>query len=367
MNPLHTVASPRPIILIACGGTIACVPEGGGLVPRLNGSQILEEAGIDPRGVTVVDALRLDSTEVTNVEVHTLAELLAEAHREAPRAGVVITFGTDTQTETAAKIARLCADVAASVPVAFVGSFLHPRHVDWDGAENLHLACQWAGLGAPGVVVAAAGRVWDPEVVVKLGPSVEYGFGGRTDGLVATWSIHEGLRIRQAVQHLAPSAVPRLPAAGTIGRFTLHHDASAAHLAGLLAAGVEAVVLEAFGDGNFPVAGDRGAALKEQLRDAAARGVLLIVVSQTPFGSADCAYPGGRELVELGVQGWSGTFASAAARAGTVIALTAEPTARAAAWQETVPGDRRRAAVRQVVHGAASIFAGSPAVRTLSH
>lgn len=64
-----------------------------------------------------------------------------------------------------------------------------------------------------------------------------------------------------------------------------------------LAPPLQGVVLETFGAGNAPQRPD----LLDALREACARGVVIVAISQCAKGSVSAAYDTGRTLAECGV------------------------------------------------------------------
>lgn len=89
------------IAVVATGGTIACeADDSGALVPRRTAAQLIESAGVHVP-CRPVDVRALDSSSMALADVDALVATVHEQLADPSVAGVVVTHGTDSLTETA--------------------------------------------------------------------------------------------------------------------------------------------------------------------------------------------------------------------------------------------------------------------------
>ena len=94
----------KKIILLATGGTIACVPGADGLAPGVTAAQLLARTPQLNRlaEMTGRDVFSLDSSNIQPEEWRVLARAARDALNESD--GAVITHGTDTLAYSAAAL-----------------------------------------------------------------------------------------------------------------------------------------------------------------------------------------------------------------------------------------------------------------------
>lgn len=128
----------RRVALLACGGTIAGVPDPAGhAAPRRGATDIVAAAGrLDDVDVTARDVLRTSSRAVTPADMLAVAVAVRDAFADGVD-GVVVTHGTDTLEETAYFLALT---VPADRPVVVTGAMRHAGHPAPDGGGNVRAA-----------------------------------------------------------------------------------------------------------------------------------------------------------------------------------------------------------------------------------
>jgi L-asparaginase len=135
-------AGPRPVSVLALGGTIASTSAGAGVTPTLTADQLIESVpGLANVARIAADTFRqLPSPELTLVD---LVALAGEIKRKlaAGDAGVVITQGTNTIEETAFALDLL---VDGDAPVVVTGAMRNPTLPGADGPANLLAAVSTA-------------------------------------------------------------------------------------------------------------------------------------------------------------------------------------------------------------------------------
>ena len=138
----------KKIILLATGGTIACVPGADGLAPGVTAAQLLARTPQLNRlaEMTGRDVFSLDSSNIQPEEWRVLARAARDALNESH--GVVITHGTDTLAYSAAALSFMLR--APKAPVVLTGSQLPLEHPLSDAPSNLAEAVETARTAPPG-------------------------------------------------------------------------------------------------------------------------------------------------------------------------------------------------------------------------
>jgi L-asparaginase len=148
------------IMIFTTGGTIDKVyfdGKGGYEVGAPMVRNILSH-GRAEEGIQVRELLRKDSLEMT--ESDRLAIRDAVASWEGSR--VIVTHGTDTMVETARVLSEL-----SHKTIVLTGALQPGRFADSDASFNLGMAVAAAQILAPGVYIAANGRVFTADRVRK--------------------------------------------------------------------------------------------------------------------------------------------------------------------------------------------------------
>lgn len=280
-------ASPRRIVVITTGGTIACTTDrDGSLTPSISGTELVAAvAARYPEGAMDVQVRELGSLDSSNLQLSDVDRIVAAIHEvlaDDSVDGIVVTHGTDTMEETA-----MAADIfhSDSRPVVFTGAQLPYDHPETDGPGNLFEA----------VTIASDASARGIGVLIVFGHAVLPVRGATkwhtTDPLAfATNAGDEPLRPEPLpLTELAGSQVEIVPA-------YLGADGSALDAA--VAAGARGIVVEGLGAGNVS---DAFAAAIER---AIAADVPVVMATRVPRGEVFARYGGaggGATLARLGV------------------------------------------------------------------
>lgn len=285
----------KNVLLIATGGTIACVQTDRGLVPGLSGEELLasvpEAAGLCH--LDTLDLFAVDSTNIGPSHWISLARAITGAYDEYD--AFVVTHGTDTMAYTAAALSYLVQGSAK--PIVLTGSQLPMGDERTDAKLNLlhsllyatddsshDVALVFGGMAIAGtratkrrtrgargfesVNFPALATFGDGEVLwAGAAPA-------STSGPVRTY---DALNDRVLTLKLVPGCDPSV------------FEALAPHC--------DALVIEGFGMGGIPSA----PGYREAIAGWLDSGRVMAVASQAPEGGFDLSVYGvGRTYVERG-------------------------------------------------------------------
>jgi L-asparaginase len=311
-------ALPR-VLMVFTGGTISMqVVPGRGAVPARSGREILALVPrmVDTASIVLDDFDRIPGPHWTPERMLDLARHLRSRLGEAPFDGAVVTHGTDTLEETA-YLLDLVLDT--ELPVVLTGAMKTADDPSWDGPANLLAAARCAasersrGLG---VLVVFDDAVHAARGVTKMHTEAFGAFASPRHGSLGEMEV-DGPRYRRV-----PASPERIPTDRVESRVALVAAAAgmdARPLRHALDDGARGVVVEALGRGNVPPAMMAG------VREAAARGVPVVVASRCPRGRTAPRYGyegGGRDLEEAGAL-FAGDLSAAKARIKLMVLLGA--------------------------------------------
>ncbi|MEU3609742.1 asparaginase [Streptomyces sp. NPDC035033] len=339
--------TPRRIVVISTGGTIASRWQGTGYAADASGDDVLATAPL-PEGVTVEvrDLFNVNSSRLTAAHQLALLRTVHETLADPGVDGVVITHGTDTLEETAFLLDLHHHDPR---PVVLTGAQRPFGTGDGDGPGNLYDSLQVAAtVRELGVLVVFDGRVHAARGTVKVQTLAADAFADPSAerlGKVGFSRVDiERLPDRPAVLPLPPAAGPDASGGPALPRVDVvfhHTDGDRLHFDAALAAGARGIVLVATGAGNATPE------IAEAVAEATARGVLVAVTTRVPAGPLAEIYTGGGAVDLVAAGGLlTGTLRAGQARIAVLAALLAEtegddPARRAALLRRLLEGPVR--------------------------
>ncbi len=305
-NAIH---SRRPtVLLIYTGGTIGMVRnEETGALESFNFDRLLEEVPelkrFDCRISTYTFDPPIDSSDMTLDHWSKLVRIIDYNYNYFD--GFVILHGTDTMSYTASALSFMLENLAK--PVILTGSQLPIGMLRTDGKENLITAIEIAAARRPD------GSPMVPEVCIYFKDKLLR--GNRTTKIYAdqfnafrSFNYHElasaGINIEYHDAYIhrpdtSKAFKPHLHVDPNVTVLTLFPGITQELVHSVLhIPGLRAVVLRTFGAGNAP----QLSWFKEELREAAERGIVFLNITQCQAGSVVMGlYETSLPLIEAGV------------------------------------------------------------------
>jgi len=241
----------------------------------------------------------IDSANMQQANWLAMRDAIVDAVEHGGHDGVLVLHGTDTLAYSAAALSFLL--LGLPVPVLLTGSMLPAGAPDSDAWDNLVGALRQFEQGlADGVQLYFHGQLLHGCRASKLRSEAFDAFtaparhreGERAAGLPAVLSYRQ---VRQPVKLAVLPVFPGL---------------AAEHLNGLLASGIQGLVLECYGSGTGP---SDDQALLDALHGARQRGVVIVAISQCAEGSVVFdTYAAGSRLRDTGLVSGGGMTREAA-------------------------------------------------------
>lgn len=273
---------PERVLVVSTGGTIASTADGDGAAPTKTGEELVAAIPELTDRIRVENLAQRPSVDMNFDVLERLRERVA-----AHDAGVVVTHGTDTMSESAYYV-DLLRD--SGVPVAFTGAQRRPDQPGADGPANLVAAVtaveQQAVRSAGGVYVCLNGELHAARTVLKghtWRPDTFESPGQGPVGAVAPGGFE---RYRELGSYSTTLPTAERPT-GDVPIVTLGIGVGREAIDRALDAQCDGIVLQATGLGNAPEP------VAEAVADAVEAGVPVVVASRCHAGGVAAVYGGG--------------------------------------------------------------------------
>lgn len=294
------------VLILYTGGTVgmsrrpgeAYRPDPGSLERMMRRIPMFQDPEVPEWEILQYDPL-LDSSDMRPRDWQRIAEDIRGAYGRFD--GFLVVHGTDTMAYTASALSFMLEGLRK--PVFLTGSQIPLSETRNDALDNLLTALLMIGRyfeRIAEVCVFFDNRLYRGNRATKVHSEGFDAFDSPDLPPLARvgidFELNEAL-LRQPAGPVEPLRVRPIREA-TVGAFRVFPGLKARYLEGLLAPPVQGLVLECFGAGNAPSDPELLAALRE----ACARGVVIVAITQALRGSADLLlYRNGRALLEAGV------------------------------------------------------------------
>lgn len=283
------MSSKKKVIVFTTGGTIAMKydPKVNGLVPAVSGADLAAAVpGLsDVADVEVREFSNIASPSMTPEMMFRLSQMIEEALKEEGVDGAVVTHGTDTLEETSFMLDLLH---KSDKPIVLTAAMRGAGDTSPDGPANIYCAVKTAaseearGKGAMVLLnetIHAAGQVRKTH---SANPAT---FASPWWGPIGYCDVDRVVFRREPLnrQTFSPETltarVDIVPAQTGMGRDYIDCAVSK---------GCKGIIVEGFGRGNVP------AMMEEGIKDAADKGIVVVITTRTPGGRPYqvYAYPG---------------------------------------------------------------------------
>lgn len=298
----------KRVLILQTGGTILMRPSASDpeqIAPDPKASRWLLKEIPDLARIADIDQkplFNLDSSNISPAHWTQLAEaILVE---KDVYDGFVILHGTDTMAYTASALSFALAGLGK--PVIFTGSQVPLANLRSDARRNLINAVEVATLDLPEVCICFNDAVFRGNRATKMSIGDFDAFGSPNFAPIAEIGIDIRMGKNVGAQNLAPvepqdfAALHNPKFSPSVHILKIHPAISPDFLEPLHTSGIQALIIEAFGSGNFPITGPHNLLpLFRRCRDA---GMHLIIASQAPYDAIQLSkYESGREAEALGM------------------------------------------------------------------
>ncbi|GMR59804.1 hypothetical protein PMAYCL1PPCAC_29999, partial [Pristionchus mayeri] len=314
------------VLVLYTGGTIGMKSKGGvyspqpgylpevlRTIPPLNDREFIDEfyanASVTPYSLPPIRNMKkrviywiveyeplLDSCDMTFDDWIRIASDIRKAYHHYD--GFVVLHGTDTLAYTASALSFMMDNLGK--PVVITGSQIPVAEVRSDGMDNLIGALVTAGnLDIPEVCVYFNNKLLRGNRTVKTDNSALAAFDSPNMLPLARMNINIKVNYDSIFRsdRVAPFCVHD-NLCRNVGMLRIFPSMSIESVRAFLAPPTQGVILQTFGAGNMP---SKRTDILEALREAIARDVLVVNITQCLKGQVDMHYATGKVLYDIGV------------------------------------------------------------------
>ncbi|TYP94919.1 L-asparaginase [Fodinibius salinus] len=288
----------KKILLIQTGGTIA-MDIGDDNNPTLDTdrwTQLLYEAIPELSKIADIQSKQLfseDSSDINKKHWSKLATFIHEHYRDYN--GFVVLHGTDTMAYTASALSFALQNL--DKPIIFTGSQVPMRNIRSDARRNLINAIEMATMPLPEVAICFNDFVYRGNRATKMSIGDFDAFSSPNYSPLA----EIGLNIEISDHILSPAQKLQVSTEFNDQVFLqkIHPNLNPKYLQQIDFSNIRALIIEAFGSGNFPIHGEQS--LLPFFKRCVDEDTLLIITSQADYDAVELNnYESGRKAIELG-------------------------------------------------------------------
>lgn len=289
----------KRILLIQTGGTIAMDMGKGNGQPELNPDKWSETIYREIPELSEIAELQIerlffeDSSDINRTHWARLIEFIEE--KSPHYDGFVILHGTDTMAYTASALSFALQNL--DKPVILTGSQVPMSNLRSDARRNLVNAIEMATLPLYEVAICFNDFVYRGNRSTKMSIGDFDAFASPNFPPLA----EIGLNIEFSIQLELPDKplTTYTNFSDRIFLLKLFPNLSPRFLDQLDLSELDAIVIEAFGSGNFPIHGEKS--VLPFLKKCINTNILVVITSQAPYDAVDLSkYESGRKAMELG-------------------------------------------------------------------
>jgi L-asparaginase len=288
----------KKILLIQTGGTIAMdIKEGQ--QPTLNSekwTELIYQAVPELSEIAQIEIEPLffkDSSDINKVHWKKLSECICDKYDDYD--GFVVLHGTDTMAYTASALSFALQNL--DKPVIFTGSQVPMSNIRSDARRNLINSVEMATLPLPEVAICFNDFVYRGNRTTKMSIGDFDAFASPNYPPLAEIGLHIDMR-----NHTLTSSKPLQlfsDFSDQIFLLKIYPNLNPAFLEQINIDNIRALIIEAFGSGNFPIHGDRS--LLPFFKKCIDNDILLVITSQAAYDAVELQnYESGRKALQLG-------------------------------------------------------------------
>lgn len=287
----------KKIVLIQTGGTIAMSAKGAGVeLDPEEWSQLLVKNIPELHELAEIHAHPLffeDSSDLNPTHWVSLANCIEQNYDIYD--GFVVLHGTDTMAYTASALSFALQNLAK--PVIFTGSQVPMSNIRSDARRNLVNAIEMATTSLSEVAICFNDHVFRGNRTTKMSINDFNAFTSPNFPPLAEIGLNITFRVMGKTN--PGKFLNKAAYNNEVFIFTVHPGMNTHFLSMLDFSNIKAVIIRAFGSGNFPIKGEHS--LLPFLQTCREQGVIVVIVSQANFDAVDLTkYSSGKMAIESG-------------------------------------------------------------------
>jgi len=288
----------KKILLIQTGGTIAMEgqKDSGPTTNPTKWSDLINKTIPELSEIADIETEKLfleDSSDINRQHWTELASYIQQHYEQYN--GFVILHGTDTMAYTASALSFALQNIQK--PIILTGSQVPMSSIRSDARRNLINSIEMATMNLPEVAICFNDYVYRGNRATKISIGDFDAFSSPNYPPLAEIGLHIEMKphVRQPYGNISLST----QFSDQLFLLKLYPNLDPAFLQELPLDNIRALVIEAFGSGNFPIRGDQN--LLPFFERCLSNETMLIITSQAAYDAVDLSnYESGRHALELG-------------------------------------------------------------------